>query len=493
MRRFAIVSVLVAFAAINVHALPAAAAEHAVVRDVEAARDLVPATGDFQEDTTTEPSIAVNPTDPLHVVTVYQGGRHEDGGAQFNGFATSFDGGVTWTFGPLPKLTIDTGGSFYDRASDPVVAFGPGGNAVYALSLLVRTIDPETIVPTTDLGLSISRDGGRTWGDPIVIPNPVASPIDDKPWFTVDRGTGAGHHTGRLYLAWSASAVPSAMYSDDEGQTWFGPFSVPNAGAGMIPLVMPNGDLAAVSVKGGNFRPEQCGQKNEFGGDDYLISLARGAGAVPTGGSLQFSSPTTIAQGCFVDVELLREGDGLPTAAVDARGRIYVAWTDTRFRTDEAHDIVLSSSDDGTNWSPVRRVNPGATDDFLEHVTPALAAGSDGIVRLSYRTHQQTKRAKNSPPFVDTVYQQSLDGGSTWSGPLVVNTTPTDIRFAAFTFFEEAFLGDYNEVAVAGSWAYVVRAEAFQLDPSEPATFPATVTHQRTFVAVVDSDGDGTL
>src|SRR3954465_7039613 len=107
-----------------------------VVRDVLTGRfDLptvpIPAGGDSiqdytQPDTQIEPSIAVNPANPLNVVTAYQEGRIASGGDATNGFATSFDGGATWTSGELPKLTTyGSQGGQLERGSDAVVAFGP--------------------------------------------------------------------------------------------------------------------------------------------------------------------------------------------------------------------------------------------------------------------------------------------------------------------------------------------------------------------------------
>jgi len=73
-----------------------------------------------QPDTTIEPSIAVNPADPLNAVTAFQEDRVDVGGDAGNGYATTFDGGKTWVHGYLPGLTTRTGGTF-DRASDAVV------------------------------------------------------------------------------------------------------------------------------------------------------------------------------------------------------------------------------------------------------------------------------------------------------------------------------------------------------------------------------------
>src|SRR5436309_1053188 len=90
----------------------------------------------IQPDTEIEPSIAVNPTNPKNVVTVYQLSRIADGGDATNGFATSFDGGKSWTTGTIPGLTTFPGqGGVFERASDAVVAFGPDGTG-YANSLV---------------------------------------------------------------------------------------------------------------------------------------------------------------------------------------------------------------------------------------------------------------------------------------------------------------------------------------------------------------------
>src|SRR3982750_3506819 len=122
------------------------ATQHPVlVRAVKAGRGLLgskilvgsdPIQDYIQPDTQIEPSIAVNPANPLNAVAVYQEGRIADGGDATNGFATTFDGGASWAYGELPGLTTYPGqGGLMERASDAVVAFGPN-NTVYANSLV---------------------------------------------------------------------------------------------------------------------------------------------------------------------------------------------------------------------------------------------------------------------------------------------------------------------------------------------------------------------
>jgi hypothetical protein len=154
----------------------------------------------------------------------------------------------------------------------------------------------------------------------------------------------------------------------------------------------------------------------------------------------------------------------------------------------------MTYSDDGLAWSDVQRVNPGRTDDYVESFTPALGVGKDGSVRIAYRRQKQAVDEIDIPdktPFVDTYYQQSTNRGKTFSMPMKVNTKiRTDVRFAAYSR-ESAFLGDYSQVAVTGSWTYIVRTEAYRTSRKDKAEWPPAVHHQRTWVAVVDADGNG--
>src|SRR5207244_375413 len=73
-------------------------------------------TGPAQHKTEVEPSAAAFGST---VVSVFQVGRFESGGAEAIGFATSRDAGRTWRSGILPGLTV--GGGSWTRATGPVV------------------------------------------------------------------------------------------------------------------------------------------------------------------------------------------------------------------------------------------------------------------------------------------------------------------------------------------------------------------------------------
>ena len=59
------------------------------------------------------------------LVSAFQVGRFFEGGGSAIGFATSTNGGASWTRGFLPGITKFQGGGPFDRASDPAVAYDP--------------------------------------------------------------------------------------------------------------------------------------------------------------------------------------------------------------------------------------------------------------------------------------------------------------------------------------------------------------------------------
>jgi hypothetical protein len=63
----------------------------------------------------------------------------------------------------------------------------------------------------------------------------------------------------------------------------------------------------------------------------------------------------------------------LPTAEIDEAGKVFVAWSDSRFERGRANDIVFSSSTDGFTWSAVTRVPIDAIKSGVDHFIPGLA------------------------------------------------------------------------------------------------------------------------
>jgi hypothetical protein len=469
-----------------------------------------------QPDTEIEPSIAVNPANPLNAIAVFQEDRVDNGGDAGNGFTTTFDGGKHWVHGYLPGLTRQTGGTF-DRASDAVVTWGAdpvqrGHYIAYANSLVFNDgSGPNGDTNMSGMAVNMSRDDGRTWSKAVILEQDGLAGLNDKNWIVADNGTGAGHTTGRVYVVWDRITPMIYTYCDkgcDKLSNWANAttgnnsFYVydPEPGIGSIPLVLPNGDLGVVFE--GDFgglpalkNPPTDQPDMALGNQQLQYAVAKGAGSTPFPAPLAF---TMVAPGIAANegtaVAEQRAGT-LPAAAVDPKtGEVIVAWEDGRFRTDGLNDIVYSTSNDGVLWTPVKRVNNDPEGDHVDHWN-AMVDIYGGVIHIGYRERNEkpgtptSRSAHGFSPHIDTYYQRSADDGKTWSAPLKVNQVTTDVGYAAFSR-GGAFLGDYNELAVArNGWVYLVHNESMPAHKGEPCncSFGSGNGHQHqyTYVAVI--------
>src|SRR5437660_5500123 len=254
----------------------------------------------IQPDTQIEPSIAVNPANPKNVVAVYQEGRVASGGDATNGFASSFDGGATWTAGELPKLTHQVGqGGIWERASDAVASFGPN-NVVYANSLVFDQ-DEDSRLPS-GIAVNVSKDGGRTWSDPVVFQDDEIGGLNDKNWIVVDNSDAPGHHKGRVYVIWDRVAPVVYDYCDhdcDKLENWLPNLQTipglvfPGQGIGAYPIVMKNGGLGIVldTISPGINLTPSPDEPEDVGTSDTTFIAAPAAGSTPYPAPLAFEPP----------------------------------------------------------------------------------------------------------------------------------------------------------------------------------------------------------
>jgi hypothetical protein len=434
---------------------PASAERQAVVGAQAISRDQLPSPGAAEPDTEQEPSIAVDPNDPNVVVAVFQEGRYPDIAAVDDGYATSQDGGRTWIRGNLPHLTQAVGGEF-ERASDPVVAFGPDG------SVYVTTIALDVVADGRNaVTIQRSDDGGLTFGDPVLIRDDIDPNLfNDKEWIAVDTFPSSPHF-GRIYVAWDQiqgfQQPPQISFSDDRGQTWSQMHAISNQtnALGTIPLVRPNGDVTVVYVDVFSLR---------------IVAHTSHDGGVTFG-------PIVKVDDCLAtDPPDQRDGGCIPTAAVDrVTGDLYAGWTDARFRSDGLDDaVVVRSTDGGAHWGPLVKVNPDPSGSGLEHMTTAIGALNHRI-DVSYYV-----RRKVGTEFGLTVrerYSVSTDDGATFGGEVTIGP-PLDLTWSADAggFY---FLGDYAGVASAPSAAHPVWCRSSRPlvpKPYHQTTWTATVT-----------------
>jgi hypothetical protein len=460
----------------------ASAPKPKVVSDVKTGKDnlgsLIPGGSDpiqdyIQPDTQIEPSIAVNPANPQNAVAAYQEGRIADGGDATNGYATTFEGGRTWTYGRLPGLTTYPGqGGVMERASDAVVAFGPN-NVVYANSLVFVFNANNGL--RSGIVVNVSKNGGKTWGPPVYLQDDMVGGLNDKNWIVVDMGKGAGHHFGRVYVVWDRVAPVLINYCDhdcDRLANWLPDFqTVPNLvfpgqGIGAYPVIQADGGLGIVmdTLSGGIVLPSGPDEPEAEPGTDEIVYLAApAAGTTPWPAPLTFTPPIDISFNGSNGTPAQRASDGLPAAAVDPKtGTIYAVWDDGRYRSDGTNDAVISKSyDNGLHWTMPQRVNTGPTNDHVNHYNVVVAVGQGGTVHVAYRLRNQTAKGPLYTNVIDTYYQESFDYGQTFTKPLKVNSKPSQPWYGAFSR-NGTFEGDYNQIASAGGFTYITRCQAYQ-------------------------------
>jgi hypothetical protein len=539
----AFMAVLVALAAFGVSARAYAPGNPVVVSDRQAALDDYDATtppgggqSAVQPNTQIEPAIAVNPGDHNDVVTDYQVGRVDAGGDADNGFGTSLNGGLSWTYGNLPGLTkaaptpvssgvtcpTDLTVSPYDRASDAVVTFGKdptgqahGGYFAYAQSLVFD--DSTCSALPSGMAINVSSDGGLTWSNALMLEGDAGGGLNDKNWVVSDNGTGLGHHPGRTYIVWDRVATVEIAYCDpdsplsgtfgvgcDKIQNWstvsgkiFQPIGAVQ-GIGSFPVVLNNGSLGVLykSLTAAPCSPNEC-EQGTIGIGSNQWTLIAGAGATPFGSALPAPlASTTVDSYQGGHVEFQRAGT-LPQVAHDpVTDDLVAVWEDNRYRTDSAgapgnqNDAVAAvSTDMGATWSLPIRINQGPTGDQINHYNTTVAIGADGIWRVAYRQRNEAGITALTPG-IDSYYQESRDQGATWTAPLKINTSSpvSDPQFGAFSR-GGLFQGDYEVIAAGGpDESYFTRDESFQL-PGGPSTCttnfstPQPCQNQTTWVA----------
>jgi hypothetical protein len=352
------------------------------------------------------------------IVATFQVGRGGQGGSSDTGWATSIDGGANWAHGFLPGLTkVDNPNNPYDLANDP----GVGYDAAHGLWLIVTMpwaypIGKRPPVPNPAVVVSRSIDG-LNWDNPIPVTPDVL--VSDKPWITCDNFPTSPFF-GHCYVEWDQPDAAGLLHmntSTDGGLTW-GPTlnTGDNAlGVGGLPLVQPNGRVIVPTLT--------------FIQNRMLAYTSTDGGA--SWSNTVLISPVTQhhAAGNF-------RTSAMPTAEIDARGRVYVVWQDCKFRTNcTSNDLVLSTSTDGVTWTTPARIPIDAVNSTVDHFIPGLAvdpttAGPHAHLALTYYYYSQANCSIDTCR-LNVGFISSQDGGKTWTaarqlaGPMSLRWLPT--------------------------------------------------------------------
>ena len=364
------------------------------------------------------------------VVAAFQVGRVFDGGSSDLGWATSTDGGTTWTHGFLPGITVNSGGGTYARVSDASVAYDARHNVWMIAGL---PIDSAGNAAGAGILVNRSTNGGTTWTNPV---NAIGFDGQgyDKQWIVCD-DTSTSPHYGNCYIEADITSSGNAEImstSTDGGLTW-GAASQPAgspSGLGGQPLVQPNGTVIVPFSTNGSaieaFTSTDGGASWGNVNTISSVSVHRAAGG-------------------------LRDGSGMPSAEIDASGKVYVAWQDCRFRSGcPGNDIVMSTSTNGTIWSAVTRIPIDAVTSGSDHFIPGLGvdhATSSATAKLGlYYYFYPDANCTASTCQLQVGFISSTDGGSTWSTAQAIGTPMTMAQIANTS--QGTMVGDYISCSV---------------------------------------------
>jgi hypothetical protein len=367
-------------------------------------------------------------------VSTFQVGRIFGGGATNIGFATSTDGGKTFTHGFLPgTTTAATPPGIYKATSDASVAFD-AKLGVWLISFLGLRPNGTSAV---DVLVSRSTDGGLTWSNPIAVNN--SGHFNDKNWSVCDN-TSTSPFFGNCYTEFDDNTLGDRVQmstSTNGGTNWSPAQMTGNKafGIGGQPLVQPDGTVI-VPINGftrHNFTVAAFVSKNGGAswGPTHRIAV------------VDFRAP---AGGIRSDIPL-------PSAEIDASGKVYVVWSDCAFEPGcSASDLVFSTSTNGNVWSKETRIPLDPVGSGVDHFLPGLAvdrstSGSSAHLAVTFYYYPQAN-CTTATCQLDVGFSTSSDGGATWTansqlaGPMALTWLPnTSQGFMVADYISTSFVG----------------------------------------------------
>ncbi len=381
-----------------------------------------------------EVSVAINPTNPDHVLAVMLQGGGPGEPRVGNHVYVSTDGGLTWNAQAV-------GYSDGRVHGDDAVVFGHDGKAYHSYIAFdgIRIERPERAF--SGIFVRSTRDG-LAWSSPTAVVDHIntAIPFEDKPWVGVDRGP-ASPHRANVYVAWTRFDVYGSenpahrsriMFSRsrDGGLTFSTPLEISDESGdakdsdgtveGVVPVSGPNGDVYVTWAGPQGLLFDKSTDGGWTFGTDVRVSDMPGGWDLPVAG--------------------LERHNGMPVTAVDLsagpnRGTIYVNWIDQR--NGDPDVFVAASTDGGRTWGAPVRVNDdpnGATQMFTWMAVDRL----DGALNLVFHD-----RRGLSGTLTGVTLARSVDGGRTFVNH-ALKVAPFDCC-AGSTFF-----GDYNGIDAYG-------------------------------------------
>lgn len=358
-------------------------------------------TGDVDPGRTyTTPALAIDPANPLHVVTTVAEAR-----TRRCGLARSTDGGQTWkrldSSPSLPSYPYCFTANF--AASQAMVAFGRNSTLYYALP--GWDVQDQGNRFNVSLLLARSTDLGNTWHTTLVRDTRGKQGEDQE-------------NAGRPVT----SLVVDTKHGNDDivYVTWTR--TLPNKAA---PNAEPVRPFLAVSTNGGR----DFSQPVDLVAGVFDNAAIR-AEAIRTTTTIAGSTTTTAPAGSRADKidQAANFGGRDASLALDDNGAVYVVWRAQTANLNPAslNALFLSTSTDRGKTFAVTQV----TDWTVRARQPILRWSKDGgrrgTLHMVYEGSDHPTVTNDS----DIFYRRSTDGGKSWTDRVVLNTDDPSKLFA---------------------------------------------------------------
>jgi hypothetical protein len=361
-----------------------------------------------------ETMIAVDPSDPLHLVATWIDLDAPRGQNNAIFHAVTFDGGTTWQ----TAETLAPGGPgpvAYYRI-DPAVTLDGLGN-VFQAFVTAGILDKSMwVLRSTDGGLTFA---GATSLDPYP---------SDKPWIVADPVNG------NVYVMWTLIGTGIRFSrSTDHGVTFSTPVMLTNNAIMGTLDVGPGGEVYVVYLTALAIRMD----RSLNAGVTWLSSDPIVAAPI--------TQPPNANGGVWnrmvIDMAVDRTGGAFA-------GRIYVAWPDAR---DGDSDIYLThSSDQGATWSTPIRVNDDIPGGGTDQINSSVWVDDVGHVHVQFLDRRLDPSNLDFAVYLAT----STDGGATFARN--VRISEPRVPQGGLPGRPNTFLGDYGGGDGAGGANHVV-------------------------------------
>jgi hypothetical protein len=401
-----------------------------------------------------ESDLVANPRDPYNIVGASK---------RFNNPATydftlaayaTFDGGLSWTEGPLLIPSTWAG------ISDPAIAWDNMGNA-YIVAL---PFPPGGGFDSLGIAVFTSPDGGLTWGPPNLI---HSSTQDDKQGATGDYNPVSPFY-GNVYIVWDDGPATGAqlrfarLRANDT--TWRGVGTTPITGTSLA-----NDSFSpevTVSADGTIYVFWQTGEggnqvkfvKSTDGGGSFSIPKVAVDGLTNLRATLEIigTPPDLFPHFPGATFRVLT----VPTCCTGPANTVLVAWADGREIQNGDHKSRIyyrRSLDGGTIWEGAPSGQPlltgaAASSPDQHDFHPQIRSTPAGEIGCAFYEFGPRGGGEFPPSLIDVFLAVSTDSGATFPNRATVTDQPWDPAVDAPRSHGDpkvTFIGEYFGLAAS--------------------------------------------